>query len=358
MGDLEDATAPDASKEAPVDAAAASVRIPLTETVPGWRWLVAGVAVAVAVGAAIFIGVQMHTARATPTEKPIAALTGNTDSIQALAFSPDSRILASSSGKTVMLWDVATGRKIATLPSGGVDVMGLAFSPDGRTLAGAGESSGGVVCLWDVAAHQRITVISGALSYGWDIATFSPDGKTIAAASLEKDAAAWDVATRHRLPLQPEGSPQPATFPSEQDTSGKPEMLQQWTLPDGEHLAALTGAGAGVDVLAFDMGTLPSHGPRRPTLRLQDPANRRPVANLADATWAYRRITLSPDAGLAAGYELGGPLLVEDLVRHQQLAKLGGTDPPADAITFSPDSKIIAAGDRDDRILLWATPRS
>ena len=52
-----------------------------------------------------------------------------------MAFSPDGRLLATSSDdKTVRLWDPATGEHRRTLAAHG-EVTGVAFSPDGQLLA-------------------------------------------------------------------------------------------------------------------------------------------------------------------------------------------------------------------------------
>src|SRR5262245_50936108 len=61
--------------------------------------------------------------------------TGHTDGAQAVAFSPDGKLLASGGfDNTIKLWEVGTGRMLRTLVC---KVKSIAFSPDGRTLASA-----------------------------------------------------------------------------------------------------------------------------------------------------------------------------------------------------------------------------
>ncbi|MEK8103920.1 hypothetical protein NKG94_00320 [Micromonospora sp. M12] len=50
-----------------------------------------------------------------------------------VAFSPDGRTLASGGGKSVRLWDMATGRALKTLTGHTGAAASVAFSPDGRT---------------------------------------------------------------------------------------------------------------------------------------------------------------------------------------------------------------------------------
>lgn len=58
--------------------------------------------------------------------------------INALAYSPDGKLLASAGDdKTVKIWNAITGELIANLPKPG-RVFGVAFSPDGKSIASAG----------------------------------------------------------------------------------------------------------------------------------------------------------------------------------------------------------------------------
>jgi WD40 repeat protein len=71
--------------------------------------------------------------------------------VYALAFDPSGAILASGSrDDTVLLWDVASGEPLgAALVANTGDVFSLAFSPDGETL-GAGGNGPETLVLWDV----------------------------------------------------------------------------------------------------------------------------------------------------------------------------------------------------------------
>src|SRR5947209_2604086 len=79
------------------------------------------------------------------------SFTGHSDEVWAVAFSPDSKTLASGANDAmVKLWDVQSGKEKQTLSGHKYNVASVAFSPDGKTLATGSEDY--TVKLWDVAS--------------------------------------------------------------------------------------------------------------------------------------------------------------------------------------------------------------
>ena len=76
-------------------------------------------------------------------------LTGNTDWIRQIAFSPDGEKLATGSlDRKVRMWDIQTGEYIDVPEEDARSVMAVAFSPDGQTLATSRANA--TLQLWDV----------------------------------------------------------------------------------------------------------------------------------------------------------------------------------------------------------------
>jgi hypothetical protein len=116
----------------------------------------------------------------------VRTLSGHTNWVTSVAFSPDGRLLASGSDdKTIKLWDVATGSEVRTL-TGHTDQCqwSVAFSPDGRLLASG--SLDKTIKLWDVASGREVRTLSGHTNW----VTFSPDG-----ASWHRTIKLWEVAS-------------------------------------------------------------------------------------------------------------------------------------------------------------------
>ncbi|MGJ6963862.1 WD40 repeat domain-containing serine/threonine protein kinase [Streptosporangium sp. G11] len=187
-------------------------------------------------------------------------LTGHTDWVRSVAFSPDGKTLATASAdKTVILWDTATWQQVGDPLTGHTDwVQSVAFSPDGRTLATGSDDT--TVILWDVATRQPIGDPMKGHTGLVRAVVFSPDGRTLTTGGGDKTVIVWDVATR-----QPIGDP----------LTGHPDEIHALALsPDGNTLAVGTGSA----------------------VRLCDTRTRQPVGDpLTGHTGSVWSVAFSPD---------------------------------------------------------------
>jgi WD40 repeat protein len=93
-------------------------------------------------------------------ENELKTLKGHSDTVNAVAFTPDGKRLATgSSDDLIIIWDAATGKDETTLKGHEDSVLGLCFSPDGKFLASAGADNS--VRVWDWGAKKAIHVLKG-----------------------------------------------------------------------------------------------------------------------------------------------------------------------------------------------------
>jgi WD40 repeat protein len=150
----------------------------------------------------------------TSTGKPARRLKGHTDMVNAVAFSPDGKLLVSGGSDGVAkVWDTASGRARATLGFPALQkrsgptpiwVESVTFSPDGRTLVTSaglrlapGKPEGvGQVTIWSTTNDREVATLSGVDGMSTHVA-FSPDGKLLATSGSDGLVQLWDTAT-HR----------------------------------------------------------------------------------------------------------------------------------------------------------------
>jgi len=132
-------------------------------------------------------------------EKPdIYAQIGHTDSVSALAFSPDGRYaLSGSADKTIKLWDVAAGREIRTFKGHRERVTAVAFSPDGRgALSGSWD---GTVRMWNLSTGKETRKFSFNTSKMIDNVSPSPDGSTTLVGTYNEESRLLETATGREI---------------------------------------------------------------------------------------------------------------------------------------------------------------
>jgi len=137
-----------------------------------------------------------ETAKFQPVRTPLEREGG----IQGVSFLSDGTSLATATGVTVNVWDLATGKQSAKL-GGQLSFVatGWAFSPDGQFMAlGHGDANGSLVSLWHVASERELLKLRGHEG-GVRSLAFSPDGQRLISASDDTTALVWDLTALRKM---------------------------------------------------------------------------------------------------------------------------------------------------------------
>ncbi|KAG9389540.1 Protein tyrosine kinase [Carpediemonas membranifera] len=121
----------------------------------------------------------------------IRTITGNSNEVVAIAYTPDStRVVTASKDKMLAVWDAESGAHRSWMNNGGF-ICDIAISPDGSTVASAGDKT---IKLWDLESGRQVIALEAHNDWVRGLA-FSPDGKTLASCSDDKTVKLWRVSS-------------------------------------------------------------------------------------------------------------------------------------------------------------------
>ena len=339
------------------------------------------------------------------------------DNVERIAFRPNVDRLTLAAGGTkgdIRLWDLVSKTELLSLPVGNegeTQLYSLVFSPDGGILASGWLSK--KIVVWNLDRPELPRTLAGHSSPVFALA-FSADGRSLVSGGTDRTIQRWDLSSPTNKPESLSGYAQEihsiAVSRKNEVFAGTgkgtiavwdlkakdPRLAERINLPltQGESVRCVSLVGEDGKVMAFGTsgGRIFLWNPARQELSESSSPNAKPVLCIASSPdgrtfasgsdegitfWSaagqlmgevpsekgtVSALAFRPDGQVLASNTAGNEIVFWDIARKQPLdlpalAKdLNGPDAHAKHVTslvFSPDGKQLAAGDADEKVLLW-----
>ena len=105
--------------------------------------------------------------------------------------------MSGSYDDTVKLWDAETGQEIKTFNGHAKAVESVHFSPDSRLIASSSDDM--TIKIWDIDKDDAIQTLTGHRDFVIPV-SFTPDGKHVLSGSDDGTMKMWDVAIGREVP--------------------------------------------------------------------------------------------------------------------------------------------------------------
>jgi WD40 repeat protein len=304
----------------------------------------------------------------TATGAVVRILTGHTAQTHVGDFTADGkRFACGSMSGAIKVWDVATGKEELSFQDGANDVWGTLFSPDGKQLVTG--TAQGPVKVWDAASGKAVKTL-GQHEGGATFLAFNAAGTRLATAGVDGLVKVWDWPSGELLRTL-EGHPdkiQDLAFSADGAllASGSQSRVVVWDVATLQPRHTLETAGGGLLGFTPDGRTLVAgphnfpEGQKRaftrwdvktgtalPTWDVPGPRDVMVGRLSRDGRTVYLMSYLPPEARLGAYDAATGADRFPGRFPDQ------GHEGPVCAVAFSPDGHSLASGGRDGRVCLW-----
>jgi WD40 repeat protein/serine/threonine protein kinase len=291
------------------------------------------------------------------TGKQLLALSPSMMSLR-LAFSPDGQRLAAA-GEKVRIWNTTTGQELLAFPDTSVMIQDICFSPDGKHLAGACVDKS--VQIWDATSGKPVRTLKGHGSMVNSVA-FNPDGRRLASVSIDGALKIWDATTgRNTLTFQTSPAARRVAFSPDGQrlatAAGTDKTVKVWDARTGKVLFTFRGHNDPITGVAFSPdGQRLASSSSDQTVKVWDVTADPEAVVLCGHGQMVTGVAFSHDSKLLASSSLDQTVKLWDVATRQERVTCKGHTAGVDCVAFSPDGLTLASGSKDKTAKLWDVP--
>jgi len=279
---------------------------------------------------------------------------GHGDRVKSVVVATDGRMASADANGTVLIWKPGQTLPVATFKAHQHEINALAMSPDGKLLASAGMD--GLIKLWDAESGQPRGELNGH-SYAVYALDFSPDGRQLASVGKDRVILLWDLATKS---IAQELSGHEAAINTVRFSSdGRMlatggEAIYLWGLPSGQQLGKLYAHKGQIMSLDFSPdGRWLASGGFSGVIKLWDLQNDKNLS-LTGAPDTVYAVRFSPDGHWLASAGSSRQVQLWSIDNGNFYQELKGHEDTVLTLGFTADGASLISGSRDHKLIRWS----
>lgn len=294
----------------------------------------------------------------SPWQSPILTRTlkGHSGTIDALAFTPDSKFLLSGGSYNdgrIRLWNVKTGREVEEARAHRMAVLSIAIAPNGQTFVTGSDDT--TLSIWQLKQGSRDrsflehfdSILALAITPDSEtLITGGPDGIRRWNLALQRPIDTLvDFDAVYSLAISPGGN-----LLASGNRQGEVKL---WDLETAKLIGKFTAHKDAVNAMAFTPnGEILVTGSYDSTIQVWDLSKGELIQTLVNDGDRIRSLALNPDGQTLASASRNG-IKLWNLRTGELLTTLSGHSDWVQSVAFSPDGRTLASGGFDRMIKIW-----
>ncbi|XP_058047065.1 POC1 centriolar protein homolog B isoform X1 [Ahaetulla prasina] len=284
---------------------------------------------------------------------------GHKDAVTCVAFSPNTKMLATSSlDRFLMMWNLRPNTKAFRFVGHLEAVTSVQFSPDGYLLASASEDR--TARLWIPCIHGESTSLRGHTAPVRSV-NFSNDSQFLVTASNDKSVKVWSICSQNLLYSLSQHTHWVRCAKYSPDgrlivSCSEDKTVKIWDIRNKICINNIIDYDGFANYVDFNPdGTCIVSAGSDHTVKFWDIRINRLLQRYKVHRGSVNYTSFHPSGNFLITASNDGTLKIMDLIEGRLLYTLHGHEGPVLSVAFSKDGETFASSGTDTQVLLWKT---